>query len=213
MRVYNYQTHRALLTKQLLDDVVCCALHPAGSMLLVGMHDKLRLFAIMAVGWGGGPVGMHEKLLSIAIVAWGWGWGGWHLHWELLIQKTAHSEKYAICLTPPHTHILTHTPCPPKCPLPPPPQRMTWRSVPTSPSKSATWPSSALRARCLHVWAATTPSCCTAHSAARPRVRCADTSAPSRTLRSARTSARWCPLELGALCEGGGGLMQGDAGG
>ena len=35
------------------DDVLCCSLHPSGSQLLIGMHDKLRLFTVALVGWGG----------------------------------------------------------------------------------------------------------------------------------------------------------------
>jgi hypothetical protein len=35
-----------IVVRQLMDDALCCALHPAGGMLLVGCHDRLRGFAI-----------------------------------------------------------------------------------------------------------------------------------------------------------------------
>lgn len=33
----------------LMDDVLCCALHPSGTLLAVGMRDKLRIFSIAMV--------------------------------------------------------------------------------------------------------------------------------------------------------------------
>jgi hypothetical protein len=49
VRVYNWAQRRCLVARLMLDDVLCCALHPAGCMLLVGMHDRLRLFNVYAV--------------------------------------------------------------------------------------------------------------------------------------------------------------------
>ncbi|KAJ9531627.1 hypothetical protein QJQ45_021772 [Haematococcus lacustris] len=46
VRILNYQTRQTVVVKQLMDDVQCCALHPSGSMLLLGSHDKLRSYCV-----------------------------------------------------------------------------------------------------------------------------------------------------------------------
>ncbi|MEW5309048.1 MAG: hypothetical protein WDW38_000960 [Sanguina aurantia] len=46
VRIWNYQSRRCIVSRMLMDDVLCCALHPSGTLLAVGMRDKLRVFSI-----------------------------------------------------------------------------------------------------------------------------------------------------------------------
>ncbi len=39
-----------MVVRQLVDDVLSASLHPSGTMLLVGMHDRLVLYSIALVG-------------------------------------------------------------------------------------------------------------------------------------------------------------------
>lgn len=43
-----------MVVRQLLDDVLSAALHPSGTMLLVGLHDKLTLYSIALVRFQAG---------------------------------------------------------------------------------------------------------------------------------------------------------------
>eukprot|EP00803_Ostreobium_quekettii_P003392 evm.model.scf_890.5 EVM.evm.TU.scf_890.5 scf_890:16944-24893(-) len=47
VRVYNYQSRSCVVRKQLHDSPLCLSIHPSGLQVVVGMHDKLRLFAIL----------------------------------------------------------------------------------------------------------------------------------------------------------------------
>ncbi len=48
---------RPVVVRQLVDDVLCAALHPSGTMLLLGLHDRLVLYSIALVSVRQG----HEK--------------------------------------------------------------------------------------------------------------------------------------------------------
>lgn len=38
------------MAREMIDDIMCCALHPSGAMALVGLHEKLQLYSIAQVG-------------------------------------------------------------------------------------------------------------------------------------------------------------------
>lgn len=46
VRVTNYDSKRSIAVAHLPEDPLCCALHPSGTQLLVGMQDKLRLYGV-----------------------------------------------------------------------------------------------------------------------------------------------------------------------
>ncbi len=47
VRVWDYYRKASIVCKQLLEEPLCCSLHPSGFMLLVGSMDKLRMFYIL----------------------------------------------------------------------------------------------------------------------------------------------------------------------
>lgn len=47
MRVWNYQRRLLVVAAEMMADVLAVALHPAGTLLAVGMADRLRLFTIL----------------------------------------------------------------------------------------------------------------------------------------------------------------------
>jgi len=38
-----------IAAKSMIDDIMCCALHPSGTIIAVGLHEKLQLFSIAQV--------------------------------------------------------------------------------------------------------------------------------------------------------------------
>ncbi len=49
VRVWDYVRRTCIVTKQLVDEPLCCSLHPGGFLLLLGTHEKLRLLYILKV--------------------------------------------------------------------------------------------------------------------------------------------------------------------
>ncbi|GMH32503.1 hypothetical protein BSKO_00337 [Bryopsis sp. KO-2023] len=45
--MWNYMTRECVLRKHLLDDPLSVSLHPSGVQVLIGMHNKLRLFLVL----------------------------------------------------------------------------------------------------------------------------------------------------------------------
>uniref|UniRef100_A0A7R9VL67 Cilia- and flagella-associated protein 57 n=1 Tax=Chlamydomonas euryale TaxID=1486919 RepID=A0A7R9VL67_9CHLO len=46
VRLVHYEAQRCIVARRMEDEVLCCALHPSGSQLLVGLHSELRLYSV-----------------------------------------------------------------------------------------------------------------------------------------------------------------------